>query len=187
MSWLWGLLRANNVRVQSILLIVCEEFDSFTARLHSSAHRYLTYFCGIFKVEREEERRAANSKVGGFVWLCCSLRNNIRGRRPWEVSDLRLNFARRAEYCACSKQTKKETAKQSIFLSGVCDTIIRAFSHGDVFFISLFTQRGLFSKLVGSLRRNRRPNTGRENIELGNMERRRNRAYTSDARLNVAR
>jgi len=41
--------------------------------------------------------------------------------------------------------------------------------------------------LVGSLRRNRRPNTGRENIELGNMERRRNRAYTSDARLNVAR
>lgn len=49
------------------------------------------------------------------------------------------------------------------------------------------SKRGLFSKLVGSLRRNKRPNTGREDIELGSLERRRNRAYTSDARLNVAR
>ncbi|KAM7445212.1 hypothetical protein ABFA07_006340 [Porites harrisoni] len=43
---------------------------------------------------------------------------------------------------------------------------------------------GLFSKLVGSLRRNRR-NT--DDIELGNVERLRDRAYTTDARLNLAR
>ena len=49
-----------------------------------------------------------------------------------------------------------------------------------------FLQGGLFSKLVGSLRRTRH-NTARENIELGNVERRRDRAYTSDARLNMAR
>lgn len=28
---------------------------------------YLTFTRGIFKVEREEERSTANSKVGGFV------------------------------------------------------------------------------------------------------------------------
>ncbi|XP_078343776.1 voltage-dependent L-type calcium channel subunit alpha-1D-like isoform X1 [Oculina patagonica] len=49
------------------------------------------------------------------------------------------------------------------------------------------SKRGLFSKLVGSLRRTRSPNTGRQDIELGSMETRRNRAYTSDARLNTAR
>lgn len=48
-------------------------------------------------------------------------------------------------------------------------------------------KRGLFSKLVGSLRRQRRPNMIREDIELGNVERRRERAYTSDARLTMAR
>lgn len=153
---------------------------------------YLTFTRGIFKVEREEERSTANSKVGGFVWLCCSLRNDIRGRSTCEVSKLQIFLARAfliwaPRWVLRLRKTSKERDCKRVFFSLVWVCIICAVSQGKIFFISLFTQRGLFSKLVGSLRRNKRPNTGREDIELGSLERRRNRAYTSDARLNVAR
>ena len=99
-----------------------------------------------------------------------------------------VSRALRAALSIALLQTSKEgDSVKQLFSSRVCHVIIRALSQGNIFLISLFIQRGLFSKLVGSLRRNRRPNSGREDIELGNVERRRKRAYTSDARLNMAR
>lgn len=85
------------------------------------------------------------------------------------------------------KTSKEVDCKTVYFLSSVDDAIILPILHSDLLLSAVFKQRGLFSKLVGSLRRTRRPNTGREDIELGNLETRRNRAYTSDARLNMAR
>ena len=46
-------------------------------------------------------------------------------------------------------------------------------------------QGGLFSKLVGSLRGKNR--NGREDIEMARVGAGRNRAFTSDARLNLGR
>ncbi|XP_068695384.1 voltage-dependent calcium channel type A subunit alpha-1-like isoform X1 [Montipora foliosa] len=48
-----------------------------------------------------------------------------------------------------------------------------------------YSKGGLFSKLVGSLRYKRR--NGRDDIEMGCVEAGRNRAFTSDARLNLGR
>ena len=89
-------------------------------------------------------------------------------------------------YLVTEKPSGEVDCKNSLFFFLVRAAIIISVLHGKPL-STLFKQRGLFSKLVGSLRRNRRPNAGREDIELANLETRRNRAYTSDARLNMAR